>query len=1662
MRQGRSDFVSLKSLLLASFIGFTSLSLYAAPAQSTTAAKATPAAQTTAPVSAAQTKEQQLAARYVGKELTILDASEVQLDGASAMVVTFSIPLASNQTFSSLLHLVDEDSGSVDGAWELSDNMMELRLRHLEPARKLVLTVDKNVFGVNGAKLDKEFQKKLTTRNIEPSIGFASRGSLLPSKVISGLPVIALNVNKVDVNFFRIKQESLSDFLADWEGTGTKGYWESREFLEKADLAYTGRFDLNPQRNTREQILLPLNSIKELQQPGVYIAMMQEAGTYNYSLPVTLFTLSDIGISLHRYHDRMDVFTQALDGGKGIADVKVELLDEKGHSLAEAKTTADGHAQLIKEEKARILLATKNGQTSMLDLSKSALDLSEFDIAGPEGFATQFFVFGPRDLYRPGETLIVNALLRDADGAELPDRPVKVDVLKPDHQVTRSFVWQPQKNGFYQFQYDIANSAPTGEWSLRINLGDKQPRFYKFKVEDFLPERMALEIKSEASEPVSPAQEITFTATGRYLYGAPASGNHLQGQILLRAAREAVSKLPGYEFGSILETEMNRSLDEFDLTMDEEGDSSITVPSSWEESKSPMKVIVQASLMESGGRPVTRRAEQAIWPANVMPGIRPLFNKKQVYDYRSDRYKPKLMVDFDSLAGFDIVYADAQGNKLAADNLTVRLVRERRDYYWEWSSSDGWSSRYDQKELIINQETMAVKAGQVLQVNYPVEWGPYRIEVADPQTGVVSSLRFWAGYDWEDNTGGTGALRPDQVKLKLDKPAYKAGEKVQLHVEAPTAGKGYLMIESSDGPLWWQEIDVPVGGANFEVPINEEWSRHDLYLSALVVRPGDNAKQATPKRAVGLLHLPLVDEKRKISLTLDAPERMRPNQTLTVKVKAAIKDGELPKSINVLMSAVDSGVLNITDFVTPDPYDAFFGRKRYSADQLDIYGQLIEGKGKTAKLRFGGDAEDDALSRGGKKPVTVVKIVAQQALPVVLNDQGEGEIQMPIPDFNGELRLMAQAWSAEEFGSAERKMIVAAPLIAELAMPRFIAGGDRSILALDLSNLTDTEQTLDVTFETKGLVKLNGEAKQSVKLTKGQRQTLSIPIEAQYGFGQGDITVRVKGLVLPNESSTAFERNWTLGVRPATPAVTKSYAPVLNPSRSWSLPPEALNGLSTPTVEGLMTLTATPPLNIAQHIRELFAYPYGCLEQTTSGIFPALYSNQAQLAALGIKSDNDDVRRRNVDIAIERLLGMQKDNGGFSLWDRGGHEQFWLTAYVTDFLTRAREQGYTVQEDALKQANQRLLRYLQDRNQIDIFYTYDKDASQFAVQAYAGLVLARQQQAPLGALRQLYDRRGDALSGLPLVQLGVALQLMGDIPKAEQAIQQGVTMGGGNRPLWLGDYGSDLRDNALILALLHEYRLLPEQQSSALLALSDELIYKTYLSTQERNALYLAGRELENQKSAEWEVEVSGAESKSLEGTKTISRNYDVNQLSKGLTLENTGGVSVYPRVDVVGYPLKQPEPMSNELNIERRYLNLDGSTVSLENIRSGQLLVVILNIWTSKESVPDTLVVDLLPAGFELENQNLGNSSANLSDSAVRLAELQREMQNTEIQYQEYRDDRYVAAIKIDRYRPATLLYLVRAVTPGRYSVPAPQVESMYKPEWHGIGSTPDKVEIK
>jgi len=805
------------------------------------------------------------------------------------------------------------------------------------------------------------------------------------------------------------------------------------------------------------------------------------------------------------------------------------------------------------------------------------------------------------------------------------------------------------------------------------------------------------------------------------------------------------------------------------------------------------------------------------------------------------------------------------------------------------------------------------------------------------------------------------------------------------------------------------------------------------------------------------LHLPLDRTQRKLGVTLTAPEKMRPKQPLTVKVAARNADGSVPKQVHVLVAAVDVGILNITEYPTPDPYSSLFGRKAYGVDQFDIYGQLIEaGQGRLASLAFGGDA---ALAKGGKRPDTSVTIVALQSAPVTLNEQGEGEVSVNIPDFNGELRLMAQAWSDDRYGMAEAKTVIAAPLIAELSAPRFLAGGDQTTLALDLSNLSGKAQKLDVQLSADGQLELVDNGPQTVELKQGQRTTLRIPVKAWGGLGQGKVKVTVNGLDLPGENLPPFTREWTLGVRPAYPALLKHYRAVLK-DQPWTLPVGTLEQFDASGRQALLSLSSRPPLNLGAQISALKAYPYGCLEQTASGLYPSLYADDALLKRLSIKGESDSERKRKIELGIERLLGMQRYNGSFGLWGADGEEEYWLTAYVTDFLLRARDQGFAVPPEALKKASERLLRYVQERNLIDVDYSDNADHTRFAVQAYAGMVLARSQQAPLGALRSIFERRSDARSGLPLVQLAIALQKMGDQPRADQALLAGLAAQR-NANEWLADYGSPLRDQAMILALLEENDLAKGKREERLFTLSDQLAASPYLSTQERNSLFLAGRLGFAKPDSNWQVSLTGSGGVQELNNQQPTLALEGKALSSDLSLSNQGETPVYQQLTISGYPQVPPAPGGDNLSIRREYLGMNGQPLNLRNLNSGDLVLVHLAV-SAKQRVPDALVVDLLPAGLELENQNLAQSAASLENASSQVKEWRESMQNASLKHQEFRDDRYVAAINLEGSGTTHLLYLARAVTPGTYRVPPPQVESMYRPNWQAVGETPADLVIK
>lgn len=1632
------------------------------------------------------------------------------LDGSPAIAVMFTQALDRRQDFGALLtaaegtpgRRADPDDPSSKAApadpasfkplaarWVLGDNPRVLYLPYVTPDRAYRITMKAELASHSGNKLATAQTCDAASEAMPASFYFASRGLVLPAGQNGGLPVVSINTPEVDVQFLRVKPASLPAFLeqvggrrervergtTDEEGEyyydgysdnqrrlrGTVGGWALDELRAMTDSVYITRFKTDERPNRRNVSFLPVEKIKALQEPGIYIAVMSQPGRFGWDYQVTHYYVTDIGLHLRRHAAQLDVFTTSLKSGKAQSGIELSLVDEAGKALAQAQTDGDGHAVFLgSSDKARAVLAKKGSEMSVLSLRDAALDLSEFDATGHPSRSNKLFVYAGRDLYRPGETFNVSVLSRDADG-RVPAKllPLTLTIKKPDGSKLIEQLVQPGKLGQGYFQHAVAlpADAPTGGWTLqaRVDPAAKAPDAqWAFKVEEFLPERMKLTLTAPDAA-LQGDVSLPVQVQGDYLYGAPAAGNRLQATVSTeRLANPLGQKLPGFLFGDFADDKARSRQDVPEQELDADGKAEVALTANLAERHSPMRVRGAFSLLESGGRPVVRSLERTWWPAPALVAVRPLFDRNVAPEQ--------------GLAGFEIVRVDPTGAFKPAKDLKLTLTYEERNWYWRYDDGRGWHSGFNTTDELV--EARALKLAAKTTVNLPVKWGRYRLEIEDPDTQQTLRYAFYAGYGAQD--ADDLGNRPDRVQLQLKGAPFKPGDTAKLTIKPPHDGEAVVTVEG-DKVLWSKRVGVKASGTELDIPVDAAWARNDLYVTVAAFRPGSQGDRVTPARALGLVHLPLNREDRKLKVALEAPAKTQPSTALPIKVKVPQLAG---KPAIVTVSAVDVGILNITNFKTPDPADFFFGKHRYGADILDLYGRLIEKMdGNTAQQRFGGDAgKRDTQSMPRK-----VLLVDLFSGPVVLDAKGEATISVKLPDFNGTLRLMAVVSSADSYGSTQAETVVAAPLVAELNLPRFIAPGDKATIALDVTNLSGAPQDVRVALTATGPVRITGAA-ESVKLADKQRQILRFQAEAldAYGLAPIKLTVSAGALSLVREAA--------LQVQPVTPLTRESRRIRIEPGATQAVDKALLDAYWSGSANVAMSISNTPPIDIKEQVKGLLMYPYGCLEQTTSSAYPLVFIDDEAARRWGLTPVPREERAKRLEGAFARLAGMQQARGGYGLWAASSPYEGWLSAYVTGFLQDARDAGFAVPEAQLKKSLDNLTEQFQrspgqqtmppkeprrtDKGAIADY----RDAEllriahqRFAEAAHAGYILAREQKAPLATLRTLHDQhRGNALSPLPLVQLSLALKAMGDEARAKAALDDAMTRGYGYQPddgywgQWLGDYGSRIRDRALAYALLLRHKVQHDKRENLLFDLADDFGRRNYYSTQERLALFLAVQAATNGavKDDGWKTTLAvGAKSDAWTGSGTGQQSFDVAQLKSGLALKNDGDKPLYLDVTAQGYPVKPPAPSAERISVERAMFTTTGKPVTARQFTTGEMFIVRLRVKAAQQ-IKDGLVVDRIPAGFEIENLNLsqGPQAGEFTVDGVNVAQANA---NERIVHTEYRDDRFVAAAQLGQ--PLDLFYLVRVVTPGRYVVPATFAEDMYRAEIRGVGKAEGEIVV-
>jgi uncharacterized protein YfaS (alpha-2-macroglobulin family) len=968
----------------------------------------------------------------------------------------------------------------------------------------------------------------------------------------------------------------------------------------------------------------------------------------------------------------------------------------------------------------------------------------------------------------------------------------------------------------------------------------------------------------------------------------------------------------------------------------------------------------------------------------------------------------------DGETGYDLVALDPAGEPVPGRRVAYEWVREIYDYSW-YQQNGEWRFRttvYD--EVVAVGETELDDGGRG-RIARQLDNGRYRLDVFDPDSGSAASHRFFAGW-WY---GPPAPDVPDALELSLEATSLGHGDRLKAFVRAPFAGTAVVTV-MNERLRHRLTLDLPPEGAEISVPVDGAWGP-GAYLMVTAFRPDAGTPSPLPTRAMGLSWFAIDRDARSLQVAIETPESVLPRQTVELPITVAGAAGGEP--IRLTLAAVDEGILQLTNYASPRPDDHFLGQRRLAVDVRDLYGRLIRpAEGRRGRLRSGGDKA--ALENLQGVSLRTVKTVALYQRDILPDGQGRATVTLDLPDFNGRLRLMAVAYGKTRFGGGDAPLVVRDPLIADLLLPRFLALGDEAQVTLDLHNLSGATQSLDIAVSADGAVAVAGERAFRLSLEADARRTLSLTLDGAR-VGEGRL-----GLLVTGGGLAAIERSWDIAVRPAQPYITRREVNYLEPGDRAALTASSFPGVLAETLAANITVTAGTDFNLPELLDSLDRYPYGCTEQTISRALPLLYYGDLAQGA-GRERDDQDSQRK-VDRSIRRVLERQRSDGSFAVWQSFGSRHPWLTAYAFDFLTRSREAGYDVPPAAYEHTLTWLRNFA------------ERDGGDRYARAYAYYVLARVGQVKAGSLRYFAETHGDQIrTRLGLGHLAAGLAVLGEGERAEAVFEKAIAK---RRPkgVHFADYGSDLRDGAAIAALLAEAFPGTTRLHRLATALERAFDRRRYFSTQEEAWLVLATHGLNRGAGTQYRVALN--DYSVVAGREALRAKLTAETLQDGYSVENLGDSPLRFITAVRAVP-KAPLPAVAEgFSLTRTFYTADGDLTHPEAVTQNDRFVVLIEGRSENQREQQALVVDLLPAGFEIENPALGGEKEKTAFGFLPPL--------TEPAFTAARDDRFVAALDLRGDERFAVAYLVRAVTPGRFALPGSFVEDMYSPRYHARGA--------
>ncbi|GAA3965173.1 alpha-2-macroglobulin family protein [Mucilaginibacter dorajii] len=1532
--------------------------------------------------------------------------------------------------------------------------------------------VNEGVENISHKKITKTYNANVFFENRLPNVTIPGKGVILPDSGKLMMPFEAVNLKAVDVSIIKIYESNVPQYF---QNNDFNGGQELRQ-VGKPIVQKTIRLDADKGINLhkKNRFMLDLDQMIRTEPGAIYrviIGFRQEYSLYNCSLggavkksdgddeydggeqysdnagkvsdedddfwsrydnfypegyswqdkdnactpsyytktrwAIRNIIASNIGLIAKRGNDNnMLVAVTDIMSAKPMDGVELQLLDYQKQIIFKTTSGSDGLASFSLKRKPYLLVAKKGSQRGYLKLDDgNSLPLSRFNVSGEEiQGSLKGFLYGERGVWRPGDSIYMTFMLEDKLKTLPADHPVEFELKDPNDKLYKRITQTKSVDGFYSFHTATETSSPTGNWTAKVKVGGASFE-KKIKVETIMPNRLKLSLTFGGANELTKGNNANGKLSAQWLFGGAAQNLKAKVDAFLSPQTTAFKNYKDYVFDDPTLAFNTQTQTVFDGKLSADGNADVDANVNVEkQAPGQLRANFLVKVFEPGGN---FSIQQVSMPYNVYPGY------VGIKTPTGSELSGMLVTDKDHQV--DIADVDVNGNAFAGTR-NVELELYKVQWRWWWDQTGDETSNFTQdkyNKLIKTQSIQLVNGRGKWNLRIPkADWGRYLIKVKDEQTGHSTGKIIYVDWpNWSERLQQSNPTEAAMLSFTSDKQSYKVGEQATLTIPTAADGRALISFENGSKVLKTTWIDTKKGQTQYSFTVEPDMAPN-IFVNVTLLQRHSQTINDLPIRMYGAIPLTVNNPETILKPVISMPDKIRPETESAITVSEASG-----KEMTYTIVIVDEGLLDITNYKLPDPHETFYAREALGVKTWDLFDYVIGayGGGLERILSIGGDG-----NLGTNKNVSVnrFKPVVKFMGPFHLAAGDKQTTAFKLPQYVGSVKAMVVAGHDGSYGIAEKAVAVKKPLMILATLPRVLGPSEKVQLPVTVFAMEPNIKTVTVSVQSNAFSNLTGNNTQTLTFAKTGDQLATFDLNVKDFVGVG----KVKIIARSGSETAAYDVE--LNVRNPNPPVTRIIEKELKPGEVWSAPFQAI-GIAG-TNKNTIAVASIPPLNLDKRLDYLIDYPHGCVEQTTSAAFPQLYLDQLLDLSPRQKAESE----RNIKATIARLNGFQVPGGGLSYWPDGGTADEWGTNYAGHFMLAAQAKGYSMPLGFIEQwkkfQKQKALTWAPDSKS---FYGDDLN------QAYRLYLLALARSPELGAMNRL--REFKYLSIEAKWRLAAAYKLAGQpeiglrtIAGLPTIIKPYTTM--------FGTYGSDLRDEAMILETL---TLLGKQAQAAsqLRTVAARLSQDDWYSTQTTAYSLIAIAQYCGQNHSAGKLTFnfqSGAVKSDISSASYIWQSVLATNGGK-VTIKNQGTNRLYLRLIQKGQPSSGLDVKTfidpNVLQMRVGYFSLTGKPIDPSSLKQGTDFVAQVNIKNpGRRGRYDNLALtQIFPSGWEILNSRMLNS-----DEAFK---------SSPSDYRDIRDDRVNTYFSLSEGREVTYYVMLNAAYAGHYYLPAVYCEAMY-----------------